>query len=297
MLKATGAEWTKDRATRLAAALAFYSLLSLAPLVVLAVHVAGMVFGEAAAKGQISAELGSVMGPSAAEAVESIVAHADRPESTGIGGTVVGTVILLFGASGVLGELQSAMNTIWGVAPRPGRGILGVIRDRFFSVTLVLGAAFLLLVSLIISAGLVALGEYLANLLSVYWLMRLANFVITLGVTTTLFALMFKFIPDAKVGWKPAWMGAVVTALLFSLGKLLLGLYFAHSSVASSYGAAGSLVATIVWVYYSAQIWFLGAEFTEVYARRSGQAITPAPDAVLASEVARTEARKARSLG
>ncbi len=288
MLKATFAGWSNDRAARMAAALAFYTLLSLAPLIVISVSIAGIVFGQQAARGQIAQQLATIVGPSAAETMQSIMANARNPGS-GIIGSILGIVVLLFAASGVLGELQAAMNDIWQVAPRPGRGLTGAITDRFFSVSLALGVAFLLLVSLMVSAGLAGLGKWITHFMPGLWILHVVNAVAGLGVTALLFALMFKYISRAKVGWGPAWMGAGVTAVLFNIGKLLLAFYVAHSSISSSYGAATSLVVTIVWVYYSAQIWFFGAEFTEVYARSSGQRIRPAANAVPAAEAAKPE--------
>jgi membrane protein len=280
MLKETVGDWNDHNASRLAASLACYTLLSIAPLVVLSVAVAGLAFGDKAARGEIAGEIGSVVGADAAHAIEAIVFNAKTPTS-GIIGTVVGVVVLLFGASGVFGELQSALNAIWGVAPKPGRGFMGIVRDRFFSFAMVLAVAFLLLVSLVVSAGLAAAGKFFAEYLpggAGVW--QVVNFAVSLGITTLLFALIFKFVPEAEIAWKDVGIGALVTALLFSLGKLLVGLYIGRSSVASSFGAAGSLVALVIWVYYSSQIIFLGAEFTQVYARRRSGRVKPTENAV-----------------
>ncbi len=279
-LKQTVKDWDAHNASRLAAALACYTLLSMAPLVVLAVAVAGLAFGDQAARGQISAEIGSVVGASAADAIQALVVNARAP-SAGIVGTVVGIVILFFGASGVFNELQSALNTIWGVEPKQGRGFAGLVRDRFFSFAMVVAVAFLLLASLLVSAGLEATGKFFAQALpggATVWL--IANFVVSLGATTLLFALVFKVVPEATIQWRDVIVGAFITSLLFALGKWGLGLYIGRSSVTSSFGAAGSLVALILWIYYSSQIVFLGAEFTQVYARRFGGRIQPAKDAV-----------------
>jgi membrane protein len=282
VLRETISQWIDDDASRLAASLAFYTLLSIAPLIVVAIAVAGLAFGEEAARGQIASEVGAVVGRDAGNAIQSLVANAKTP-SSGILSSVVGVSVLLVGASGVFNELQTAMNAIWEVKPKPGRGIRGVIRDRFFSLTMVLGVAFLLLVSLVISAGLAAAGRFFAERLpggEAIW--QVANFAISLGITTLLFALTFKIVPDAKIHWHEVWVGALVTATLFNLGKLLLALYIGRSATTSAYGAAGSLVALVVWVYYSSQILFLGAEFTQVYAQRSGKRIVPSDDAVAA---------------
>ena len=290
LLKETISDWSDDSAARLAAALAYYTLLSIAPMVVLAVAIAGLAFGDEAARGQISQQIGAVVGGQAAEAVEAIARNARAPD-TGVLSSVLGVIVLLFGASGVFGELQSSLDTIWEVQPKPGRGILGVIKDRFFSFTMVLGVAFLLLVSLVLSTALSALGRYLSGALpggAMLW--TALNFVLSLGLITLLFALIFKVVPDAEIRWRDVWVGALVTAALFTVGKLLIGLYLGRSTFASSYGAAGSVVALVVWVYYSSQIVFLGAEFTQVYARRFGSRIKPSDNAVPAEQSKRDPA-------
>jgi len=196
-------------------------------------------------------------------------------------GTTIGVVVLLLGASGVFGELQATLDVIWGVEPKPGRGLWGTLKDRFVSFTMVLGVAFLLLVSLVVSAALSAAGHYFESSLpggEVVW--QLLNAGISLSTLTVLFALIFKVVPDAEIRWRDVWTGAAVTAALFTIGKFALGLYLGKSTVASSYGAAGSLVALSVWVYYAAQILFVGAEFTSVQARRRGARIRPDADAV-----------------
>lgn len=279
LFKEAAIAWDEDNASRLAAALACYTLLSMAPLVVLCVAIAGLVFGRAAAEGQIAGELGSVVGAQGAQAIESVIANAKNPGS-GVLASVTGIIVLLFGASGVFGELQSSLDTVWEVQTKPGRGIWGVVKDRFFSFTMVLGVGFLLLVSLVVSAGLAAVGALLSSAVPLAWFWQIVNLLISLGVTAAIFALIFKVIPDVRVAWRDVWMGAVVTSLLFSLGRFLLALYIGHSGVGSSYGAAGSLVALVLWTYYSAQIFFFGAEFTQVYAARYGERIEPSENAV-----------------
>jgi membrane protein len=280
LLKETGSDWLDDKAPRLAASLALYTLMSLAPLLILAVSIAGLAFGEEAARGQIAQQLSGLLGASSANAVQSVLANAKTP-SSGVIGTVVGLGLALFGASGVFGELQGTLNEIWDVDTKPGRGIKGFIRDRFFSFTLVLGVAFLLLVSLAVSAGLAAVGAYFAQTLpggESVW--QVLNFVISLGVTTLLFATIYKVVPDIKIRWRDVWVGALVTAALFTLGKLGIAMYVGRSTVASPFGAAGSVVALVVWVYYSAQILFFGAELTQVWARRHGAHVVPDRNAV-----------------
>jgi len=278
--KETLKDWSDDEASRLAASLAFYTLLSLAPLLVIVVAVAGMVLGPEAARGQIETELGTVVGRDAAEAIQTVLASA-RSKSQGAISAIIGVVTLFLGASGVFGELQYALNRVWDVKARPGRGILGEMKDRFFSFTVVLGVAFLLLVSLVLSAVVSALGRSVSVALpggELVW--QLVNFAFSLAMVTVLFALIYRYVPDVEIVWRDVWVGAAVTALLFTIGKSLLGLYLGKASVGSSYGAAGSLVVLIVWVYYSAQILFLGAEFTQVQARHRGRELKPKQRAV-----------------
>jgi membrane protein len=221
-----------------------------------------------------------VLGAKGALAVQAILANANAPSSGGLG-TVIGLALALFGASGVFGELQGTLNAIWDVDSRPGRGIWGFVRDRFFSFTLVLGVAFLLLVSLVLSAALAAIGVYFSHALpggAAVW--QGVNSLISFGVTALLFAMIYKAVPDVKIQWRDVWVGALATAALFTLGKLAIALYVGRSTVASPFGAAGSVVALVVWVYYSAQILFFGAELTQVYARHHGSRIEPTKNAV-----------------
>ncbi len=287
LVKKTIAEAGEDKIPRLAASLSYYTILSLSPLLALAVTLAGFVFGEEAARGQIARQLQTVFGRQAGEAIETIIANAHRP-SAGALSAVVGGVVLLVGASGVFGELQDSLNTIWEVAPRPNRGVKGIVRDRFLSFTMVLGVAFLLLVSLVISAALSAFEDWFtATFGGSGQVWHIANLAFSLGMVALLFAVMFKVVPDVKIAWSSVWVGSFVTALLFVLGKFLIGLYVAKASVATPFGAAGSLMVIVVWVYYSAHIVFLGAEFTQVYARASGSPIEPARGAVALTEQAR----------
>lgn len=283
-IKETVSDWVDDKAASLAAALAYYALLSLAPLIVITVAVVGWFVGADAARGRVAGELGAVVGAEAAQGIQAVAESAQSP-AAGIISTLVGIVTLFVGASGVFGELQSSLNTVWEVAPKPGRGILGELRDRFLSFTMVLGVAFLLLVSLVVSSMLSAAGTFMAGALpggETVW--QIVNFVLSLAIVTGLFALIFKVIPDAKIQWRDVWLGAAVTAVLFTVGKLLLGLYLGKAAVGSSYGAAGSIIALVVWVYYAAQILLIGAEFTQVQARRRGREIQPSDNAVTAEE-------------
>jgi membrane protein len=280
IVKETGQGWDRDGVSSLAASLAYYTLLSLAPLVVIAIAIAGFVFGEDAARDRIAGELGHVVGSQAAQAIQEVVKRAQAPEA-GIVSTVVGVVVLFVGASGVFGELQTSMDRVWNVKPKPGRGFLGMLKDRFLSFTMVLGVAFLLLVSTILTAALAAVGRYLGNALpggEALW--QLVNLVFSLATTALLFGLIFKIVPDIEIAWKDVWIGASVTSVLFTLGKFLIGFYLGKASVSSAYGAAGSLVVLVIWVYYSAQILLLGAEFTQAYADHWGSRVKPSEDAM-----------------
>jgi len=267
LLKETGSGWVADKVPRLAAALAFYTILSVAPLLVIALSIVGIVFGRAAVEGQLVEQMRGLVGEEGGKAIQSMIASASGPGS-GIA-MVIGVVLLLLGASGVFAELQDALNTIWKAAPKQGAGWLGMIRDRLFSVAMVFGVAFLLLVTLVISTVLAALTKF-AGLEGIGIVGQVVDFLVSVIVVTLLFAMMYKILPDVKITWGDVWIGAVVTAFLFTVGKLLIGLYLSHASVGSAYGAAGSLVVFVVWVYYSGQILFLGAEFTRAYAHRFG---------------------------
>jgi membrane protein len=289
LFKTTFSEWSEDKAARLAAALAYYTVVALAPLLVIVIAIAGLAFGQEATQGQVVGQIASLVGQQSAEQIQGIIASASQPKS-GILATVAGIVTLLFGASGVFGQLQDGMNTIWEVTAKPGRGILGLIKDRFLSLTMVFGVGFLLLVSLALSAALAAVGKFLGELLPLpEVVMLILSFIVSFAVITLLFAMIFKVLPDVKITWGDVWIGAAMTALLFTVGKILLGLYLGKSSVGSAYGAAGSIIVILIWVYYSAQILFFGAEFTQVYANRYGSHITPDEDAVPITEEARAE--------
>lgn len=283
LIKEAAADWSHDRAPRLGAALAYYTVFSLVPFLVVVIALIGLVLGQEAAQSAILSHIATLVGDQSAAAIKDMIQRADQP-STGLVATGLAVVTLLFGASGVFGQLQDALNTVWGVEPKEGRGVWGFIKDRFLSFVAVLGTGFLLLVSLILSSALAAFGKWFSGLLPLpEALLHLFNFVLSFVVVTGLFALIFKVLPDAKVAWRDVWVGALLTAALFTIGKYALGLYLGKSNVASAYGAAGSLVLILVWVYYSAQILLYGAEFTQVYANRLGERIVPAPDAQVAN--------------
>jgi membrane protein len=284
IVRETVNDWLADNATRLSAALAFYTILSVAPLLVIVIAIAGWVFGTEAATRHLEEQARGFIGSAGADVLKTTVEHAKRP-SEGIIATVIGVATLLFGASGVFGELQGAMNTVWNVKPKPGRGIWSKLRDRFVSFGMVLAVGFLLLVSLVVTSILTAIGGYLSGLVpGLPVLMHVANFLLSIAVVTVLFALIFKFLPDAEISWRDVWFGALVTAGLFTLGKYLIGLYLGHAGVATPFGAAGSLVAFVVWVYYSGLIVFFGAELTKVTARHFGRQIKPTENAMPAKE-------------
>lgn len=273
-------EWQEDKASRLAAALSYYTIFSLPPLLVISLAIAGRFYDRQVAQAQLLAQTSELVGQTGSEAIGQILENAADPTLSSVA-AIISLAMLLFGASGVFTQLQDAMDTIWEVQPKPGRGILGTIKDRFFSFTMVLAVGFLLLVSLILSTVLAAVSEYLSSLApEAILLARIFNIVVSFASTTLLFALIFKVIPDVKISWRDVLLGAVMTAVLFSIGKSAIGLYLGQSAPASTYGAAGSLIVLLLWVYYSAQILFLGAEFTQVYANRFGREIVPDDNAV-----------------
>ena len=280
LLKQTFDEWSEDKASRLAAALAYYTIFSIAPLLVIVIAIAGLVFGEEAARGEIVAQIQGLVGRSGAEVIETAIQNANQP-ATGSIASIISIGALLFGAIGVFAQLQDALNTIWEVQPKPDRPIKGFVRRNFLSFSMVLGIGFLLLVSLILSATLSAMSTYFSHLIpgfDVLW--QVINFLVAFGITTFLFAMIFKFLPNVHITWGDVWIGALITSFLFSIGRFLLGLYLGNGSFGSTYGAAGSLIIILAWVYYAAQILFFGAEFTQVYARRYGSQIRPDKNAV-----------------
>ena len=290
LLKETFKEWQEDKASRLAAALAYYTAFSIAPLLVIAIAIAAIVFGEQAAQGQIATQLAALVGKEAAEAIQELLKSSSRQSGEGIIATAISIGLLFFGASNIFTQLQDSLNTIWEVAPKPGRGIKGIVKDRILSFGMVLGIGFLLLVSLVLSTVLAALGNYLGGMMpGLEFLWSVLNFLLSFGVISLLFALMFKFLPDVKITWGDVAIGAVITALLFTIGKTLISLYLSNSGVGSTYGAAGSLVVLLLWVNFSAQILFFGAEFTQVYANKYGSLIVPTENAVPLTEEARAQ--------
>jgi membrane protein len=285
VLKETFSEWMNDQAPTLGAALAYYTVFSLAPLLVISISIAGLAFGKEAAEGQTFDQLRGLLGEESGRAMQVIVQNASQQPGTGVLATIVGFAALLFGASGVFGQLQTSLNAIWGVQPKPGRGFLGIVRDRILSFGFILVVGFLLLVSLLLTAAISFAGQRFGEMIvGMEAVVQLLNTILSLAVITLLFAMMFKFLPDAKIAWRDVWIGAFITALLFTIGKFALGFYLGRSGAASSYGAAGSLIVLLLWVYYSSQIVFLGAELTQVYANRFGSHVSPANNAIAVSK-------------
>jgi membrane protein len=283
LLKLTYQEWKEDKASRLAAALAYYTIFSLGPLLIIVIAVTGFFWQKEAVQDQIMSQVQGLVGVQGAEFVAGLLNSASSP-ARGILATILGLITLVFGALGAFNELHNSLNVIWDVKEEETKGFLAgikkVIFSRLLSFTMILGIGFLLLVSLVISAGLSAIQNTIGNAIPVSEiLLQIVNLVVSVAVVTVLFALMFKFLPDAEIAWRDVWLGAFVTALLFSLGKFLIGLYLGNSAVGSSFGAAGSLVLLLVWIYYSAQILFFGAEFTQVYANNYGSKIVPEGEA------------------
>jgi membrane protein len=277
LIRETIVEWNRHNGSRLAAALAYYTVFSLAPLIVISIAIAGAVFGEDAARGEIVRQIEGLIGRPGAEVVQDIIQNTSEPSSNRLA-AIFGIVTLFIGATGVFGQLQDALNQIWGVPQQLQQQdqrwwsvIALVIRRRFISFLMMLGTGFLLLVSLVTSTVLALIASIVGDLIPGFgFLTQTLNFIVSLGIVMLLLALIYKVVPDAPVAWTDVSLGAGITALLFTFGKLVIGLYLGNSTVASPYGAAGSLIVILIWVYYSAQILFLGAEFTQVYARRYG---------------------------
>lgn len=282
LLKQTFQAYSADKVPRLGAALAYYAVFSLAPLLIISIAVAGFVFGPEAARGEIVGQFRGLLGETGARLVETMLEEAYSP-ARGILASVLGVATLLLGATGVFNQLQEAMNTIWDVPAQEQGGLIKTLKDRLVSVALVMATGFLLLTSLLLSAGITALSRFLTDALgpSASTLLGTINFTLSFLITTVMFATMFKVLPDSEVRWGDVWLGGALTALLFSIGKLLIGLYLGNASLGSTYGAAGSLAILLVWIYYSAQIFFLGAEFTYVHAHQTGPWQAAAGSAVM----------------
>jgi membrane protein len=281
LLREAGSGWLLHNAPRSGAALAYYTVFSLAPLLVVAIALAGAVFGRAAIEGRITTQFQDLVGAQGAEAIQAMIANASQPGS-GLLASVLGAVMLMFGAIGLFTELQATMNTVYGVRTMPGRGILGFLRDRLFAFLVMLGSILVLFVSLALSAILAAVGR-LPGEQATMLVGQTIHLLVSVFVLALLFAIIFRFLPDARIAWRDIWLGATLTALLFAAGKTLIGLYLGRAGVGSAYGAAGSLAVLLIWLYYSAQIFLFGAELTRAYAERYGSGVAPAANAELAT--------------
>ncbi len=292
LIKEAVSQWSEDFAPSMGAALAYYTIFSIAPLLVIAIAVAGFFFGQDAASGAIFAQLRGLVGDEGATAIQGLVKSASEP-GKGAFAAIAGFVTLLLGATTVFGELQSDLDRIWDAPKQEKSGVWGLLRTRLLSFGMILGIGFLLLVSLVLSAGLSALSHFWDSWFEDWeFVLQAVNFLVSFGIVTGLFAMIYKILPRCAIAWKDVWVGAAVTSLLFSIGKLLIGLYLGKSSVTSGFGAAGSLVIVLVWVYYSAQIFLLGAEFTKAYAYSHGtRQDHPKPASSVAQDASEPSAR------
>jgi len=282
LVRETFREWLEDKAPQLGAALAYYTVFSLAPLILILLAIVGVIFRDdpGGAWEKLTQQMSYFLDQNAVEVVQNIAQKASQPGKSALA-TVIGIGLALFGASGVFGQLQDALNTIWGVKAKPGRGIWGFLRNRFLSFAMVAGICFLLLVSLTIEALLKGFSHYVQSMLPGGMVIALAVYLIVdFAVVVLLFATIFRFLPDVTIQWRDVWIGAVITAILFGIGKWLLGFYLGSGAAGSAYGAASSLITLLIWVYYSSQILLFGAEFTQVYAARAGRVLKPSEYAV-----------------
>jgi membrane protein len=291
--KDTIMQWIDDNPFQLAAALSYYTLFSLAPLLIIVIAIAGFAFGREAAQNQIVETLQGMIGQESAQAIQGMVENASKQPKSGIISTIVGIIVLIFGAGGVVGQLQTSLNTIWGVEPKPGQGVWGFIRQRFISFAMVLGIGFLLLVSLVVSALVTGITEFVGTVFGgTEFVAHAIDLILSFVFITVLFAMIYKFLPDVQIEWGDVWIGAALTSLLFTIGKFLIGLYLGSSGVSSTFGAAGSLITVLLWVYYSALIFFLGAESTQVYASQYGSGVKPTENAQPIAAAAETDKRE-----
>ena len=277
LLKTAASCWMKDNAPRLGASVSYYTIFALSPLFIICIFIASLWFNKAFVQTQLFDQVGSLLGKRAAQGLQSALSSA-VPHAQGWLASIIAIATLILSSTGLFMELQAALNAIWGVEQKPSQGIWGFVRVRLLSFAMIVAIGFLLLVSLIVSAALAAVGKYIAALvpgLDILWM--IVNVSVSFLVITVLFAMIFKVLPDVKISWSDVWVGSATTALLFTAGKTLLGLYLGRSSTVSAYGAAGSLVLVLLWVYYSAQILFFGAELTQAYANRYGARLEPKP--------------------
>ena len=268
VVKEAAGSWSRHKDSRQGAALAYYSVFSLGPIIVIAIAVAGLFFGREAVSGQVASSITGMLGDTGAKAVQAMLADAGRPRQ-GLLATFLGIGALLFAAIGVVVQLKDALNTVWEVGDLPGRGLWHFIRSYVVSLAAVLALGFLLLVSLVVTAGLAAFGKFASPHMQ-EWVLHLVSVLVSLSVISVLFAMMFKWLPDAEVDWYDVWLGAIITAVLFEIGKSAIGFYIGKQGLDSTYGAAASIVVVLIWVYYTSQIILLGAEVTHAFAKRRG---------------------------
>jgi membrane protein len=283
LLKRTAMEWIEDKAPQLGAALAYYTVFSLAPLILVLLAIVGLLFRNdpAGAWQEITEQMSYFLDQSAMSVIQDIAQKAAQPGKKTVLASIIGIALALFGASGVFGQLQDALNTIWGVKAKPGAGIWAFLRARFLSFAMVAGVCFLLLVSLVIESLIKAFSHYLQSIIPGGVAVALGIYLLfDLVVVVLLFAMIFKYLPDAKIQWRDVWIGAAITALLFLIGKWALGLYLGSGAAGSAYGAASSLITLLLWIYYSSQILLFGAEFTQVYSDEFGSHVVPSEYAV-----------------
>jgi membrane protein len=281
LLKETYKEWINDEPFELSSVVAYYAIFSLPALLVIIISVAGIYFGDEAVRGQVSSQIGEMLGKDAGEGIQTMIINTNKSGKSVVA-TILGIATLLFGATGVFVQLQKSLNKVWNVKANPKEGLKRLLVLRATSLGLILAIGFLLLVSLVITAGLTAFAGWITHKLPDFMLyaMYVINFLISFGIMSLLFAMIYKFLPDVNIKWKTVWVGAIVTAILFEAGKFALSIYFGKAEPGSAYGAAGSIVLILLWVSYSCMILFFGAEFTQVYARRYGHTIEPSSHAL-----------------
>lgn len=274
LLVETYKAWSKDDPYRLSAVVAYYAVLSLPGLLVIIINLVGLVWGQEIVQGQLTDEISSALGRNASESIQAMMVETQNEDKSTLA-TILGIGVLIFGATGVFYHLQLSLNQIWEIKPKPNSGFIKTIIDRARSFVFIIVIGFLLLISFIITAGISALNSYIKSVLpdAILYVAFVLDFVISIGIVTVLFALIFRYLPDVKIKWKSVWVGAIITAVFFVLGKFLLGYYFGESKPGSTYGAAGTVVLILLWVSYSCLILFFGAEFTWVYSKRYGSGI------------------------
>ncbi|HEX8547091.1 MAG TPA: YihY/virulence factor BrkB family protein [Cytophagaceae bacterium] len=290
LLKRTYIEWMEDEPFDLSSSVAYYAIFSLPALLIIIISIAGIAFGREAVQGQISSQIGGMIGPQAGKDIQEMIANAYKSDTSVIS-SIIGVATLLFGATGVFLQVQKSLNRVWDVKVDPNAGIKKLVLDRATSLGIIVAIGFMMLISLVVTTGLSALSDWIQNRLPdfILYIFYVVNFLVSLGIVTMLFAIIFKVLPDVKLKWHHVWIGAGVTAVLFEIGRFALGLYFGKSEPASAYGAAGTVILMMLWVFYSCLILFFGAQFTQVYAKRKDKSLRPSEHAVQVKIVEHTE--------